>query len=987
MAIRCPYCEHVIELAGVRPGKFHPRCPQCKGKFSLRVFDDPHIAPQVGVEEKSGSDATWTGRTTAHSIDPGATKAPVHHGHSKHAHESGHPTTAPRAASAPHQASELRATSAPVAAAKPQAASVTVAPTSATVTPVKSSDSMSGNRAIQNLTSAPPSSSDSVRGATAIPAGEQVFRTIAKQARPDEPELHGRLGGYEIVQKLGQGGMGSVYLARQLSLDRTVAIKTLAPHLAQDASFVARFSREAFAAAQLSHHNVVQIHDIGEDRGHYFFSMEFVEGQNLGHVVESEGKVEPGTAVGYILQAARGLKAAHDLGMIHRDVKPENMMLNDQGIVKVADLGLVKRKGDKELTDVGDAKPQTTSDAPHQTHINTSMGTPAYIAPEQAMDAAHVDQRADIYSLGCTLYDLITGRPPFSGRTAEEVITKHLRDPVPPPERIVKNLSPALSGIIQKMVAKKPEDRYQTMAEVIKELERYLGVDGGNVRASSDKVKIVEYAVERFNASPAAKLRANVIVAFLTLCVVAAVLCFVTGFLKTCGAMVAIAVLSTLAYQFTIGITQKTPLFAKVRQFLFGASVMDWLKVIVIAVLTGWLLLVFDQLWVWLGVAVIAAGLGFVFHIVFDGIVMRQREKPLNDAELLIKDLRVKGQDEDQIRGFIAKFSGNDWEAFYEALFGYESKLWARALYGIGERGKRRKKFAAWRDTLIGFIDRRIEARKQAKERKLLEKLEAKAMIAKGIQSNIAAKQAKASASKLVDKAAYMKQSIEKRRMAETLAPASKTTAPPKKSKRAQEMLEAAEQVKVESPESEISESLEGWERQSYLKRRVGGPLDVLFGKMTRFTLAALVLIGFAMWWNQNKKAAVAAELTAMQGQSIDPTKIDIKTGVAKVQQGLGAFNAGKNEPLHVPGVPQKLADAVGSWPGLIAGLVLLAGVFFEGKKMTVATWLGAFVALFGAGFVAGYVPALASVSSWVSSVTGAAIGFLGIFMLRRIVD
>jgi eukaryotic-like serine/threonine-protein kinase len=946
VAIKCPYCDHPIELSGVRPGKFHPRCPKCHGKFTLRVHQDPNVPPQVMVEQESGSDATWTGRITAHSDPKQASSAGVKH------------TVAP------------------------------VSPTTQASTGVKSSRSasMSGATvapAASQVKSASVSGAKVVTNVTAVPSGESLFRTVAKQPRPDEPELHGRLGGYEIVQRLGQGGMGSVYLARQLSLDRTVAIKTLAPHLVQDPGFVARFTREAYAAAQLNHHNVVQIHDIGEETGTYFFSMEFVEGQNLGHLVESEGAVEPTTAVGYILQAARGLKFAHDHGMIHRDVKPENLMLNQQGIVKVADLGLVKRRGDKDITtaQIAQGAPQGEQ---HHTQVNTAMGTPAYIAPEQAIDAAKVDQRADIYSLGCTLYDLVCGRPPFSGRTADEVITKHIREPVTPPERIVKNLSPALSGIIQKMVAKRPEDRHQTMAELIKELESYLGVDGGNVRASSDRVKIVEYAAERFNAAPAAKLRKHAVVLFTILCAVGTAVCFFTGFHGIAGACLAFLVLSPLAYQVTVGARRGTTLFQRFRAWLFGAGIGDWLRVIVILGLTLGLLYAFNLLWIWLGVAVVATVAGVAFHFIFDAIVDKQRDKPLQDADKLIRELRVKGQDEDQIRGFIAKFSGDHWEAFYEALFGYDSKLWARTLYGIGERGKSRAKHAAWRDTAIRFFDNLIEKRKLAREAKLLAKLEAKAMVAKGIKQDVAAKQAKATANKLVSKATYVKETIAKQRIAETLAP---TKAEKKPSAKMLEKLAQADEIKVEGVQAE--EGLEGYEHQSYLKRRVGGPLDVIFGKMTRLALAAVVLAMFGLWWNQNYGARAKAEAQAITQTQMKSADQIVKEGGTKIAEAIGAATTGgANKPLAIPMVPEWITTAVGSWSGLAAGLILLACVLPEGKRMTIAAWVGAAICLFATGLITAYVPAVPETLRMpIAAGTGLIIGLGGIFMLRRIND
>ena len=166
-----------------------------------------------------------------------------------------------------------------------------------------------------------------------------------KKGQAAEDAIPIKLGGYEVIKVLGKGGMGAVLLGRQVSLDRKVAIKIMHARLAKDPGFVARFVREAYAAAQLSHHNVVQVFDIGEERGTHFFSMEYVNGKSLMEVVKKDGKLDVEVAVGYILQAARGLRYGHAQGMVHRDIKPDNLMLNTEGIVKVADLGLVKVAG------------------------------------------------------------------------------------------------------------------------------------------------------------------------------------------------------------------------------------------------------------------------------------------------------------------------------------------------------------------------------------------------------------------------------------------------------------------------------------------------------------------------------------------------------------------------------------------------------------------------------------------------------------------
>ena len=295
----------------------------------------------------------------------------------------------------------------------------------------------------------------------------------AKEARPKE--ILATLGGYQVLKLLGRGGMGAVYLARQTSLDRLVAVKVMLPKAAANPAFVARFTREAYAAAQLVHHNVVQIYDIGSAKNTHYFSMEYVKGESLMTLVRREGKLDPERAVGYILQAVRGLKYGHDRGMIHRDVKPDNLLINDQGIVKVADMGLVKLADDLETAAVPNDAAQAQPEAPAGlTRAGFALGTPSYMAPEQAANSSSAGPAADVYSLGCTLYVLLTGQPPFVGQTAIEVLTQHATAPVVRPDALVERVPKALADVLVKMLAKKPEDRYPDMGAVIAALETYL---------------------------------------------------------------------------------------------------------------------------------------------------------------------------------------------------------------------------------------------------------------------------------------------------------------------------------------------------------------------------------------------------------------------------------------------------------------------------------------------------------------------------------
>ncbi|MBM3892077.1 MAG: serine/threonine protein kinase, partial [Verrucomicrobia bacterium] len=252
---------------------------------------------------------------------------------------------------------------------------------------------------------------------------------------PEAPERLTRLGQFEIIEKTGEGGMGAVYRAVQTSLNRAVAVKLLPESLAKNKAFVERFHREARAAAVLSHPNLIQVYDAGEQDGMHYFAMEFVEGESLGAKVEREGPMAEQTAVAIAMCVAAALNHAWTRAkLIHRDIKPRNIMLTPDGMVKVCDLGLAKIAGeDSNLTVSG-----------------TMMGTPHFIAPEQARGDSDIDTRADIYSLGASLYYLVTGKPPYDADSSMSVMYKHIHDPLPDP----RELTPALSDGVVRIICK-----------------------------------------------------------------------------------------------------------------------------------------------------------------------------------------------------------------------------------------------------------------------------------------------------------------------------------------------------------------------------------------------------------------------------------------------------------------------------------------------------------------------------------------------------
>src|SRR5579862_428882 len=263
-------------------------------------------------------------------------------------------------------------------------------------------------------------------------------------------------GRYELGHLVARGGMAEVFRAHDRLLDRPVALKILFPELSVDRSFVERFRREAQAAANLSHPNIVPVFDWGEDAGTYFIVMEFVDGRALSSILRTAGPLHPDRAAEIAADVAGALAYAHRHGVIHRDVKPGNVLITDEGTVKVTDFGIARAVNTEEsLTQTG-----------------AVMGTATYFSPEQA-EGMGVDTRSDIYSLGVVLFEMVVGRPPFLGDTPVAVASKHVREHPPAPREINPGIPPDLEAIILKCMAKSPEHRYATGDELRVDLMRF----------------------------------------------------------------------------------------------------------------------------------------------------------------------------------------------------------------------------------------------------------------------------------------------------------------------------------------------------------------------------------------------------------------------------------------------------------------------------------------------------------------------------------
>jgi serine/threonine-protein kinase len=283
-----------------------------------------------------------------------------------------------------------------------------------------------------------------------------------------------QIPGIQILEKVGRGSQAIVYRGRQVSVDRIVAVKILLSKAGRDPESRKRFIQEARAAAKLSHNNIVQAIDAGETpEGYSYFIQEFVDGTTVYDVLKAKGgkPLDENEALGIIVHMAEALAHAHSRGFIHRDVKPQNIMLTKEGVAKLADMGLARH-----TADVGAAAEEA----------GKAFGTPYYIAPEQVRGDPKIDFRADIYSLGATFYEMVTGRPPFTAQTPQQIMQKHVTANLTPPDHLNPKLSTGVSEVIEVMMSKKPADRYNSTEDLLVDLRSV--VKGEPPRIAREKV-------------------------------------------------------------------------------------------------------------------------------------------------------------------------------------------------------------------------------------------------------------------------------------------------------------------------------------------------------------------------------------------------------------------------------------------------------------------------------------------------------------------
>ncbi|MGI9474251.1 MAG: bifunctional serine/threonine protein kinase/MFS transporter [Rubripirellula sp.] len=890
MRIQCPECEAALSLGQPKPGTYKPKCKYCHRPFRLKVSDDDppkivavKIKPRSAKQSSSRSENRSASATKANSPEMTVDRT------LDQPQPSSPQSSSPQSSSPEEEAKAARSLASDAHRNGAEEVDQDLRHTIDAVVdePVDGRD--------QSLSVASPSQ----------------HREPSPAARGEEgEEIPERLGGYRILKLLGRGAMGSVYEAKQVSLDRQVALKTIRGRMADNPASLARFAREAYAAAQLTHHNVVQIYDFGEDAGRHFFSMEWVRGGPLDALIREKGPLEARVAASYALQAARGLQFAHRNGMVHRDVKPANLLLSDEGVIKVADLGLVKIPDQGELA----ADDLTMSGLVSGTQVTmqgTAVGTPAYMAPEQSVDAAAVDHRADIYSLGCTLFYMLTGRPPFDGTVVSEVMEQHASQALPDLSQINGRVPEAVQHIVTRAMAKRPQDRYESLAEMVTDLESYLGVspDGRFTPTSEQADQWEAIATQYRAAAPLARWNSVFVIVFLA---VSGLLTVVLPFAGLSWMLVGPTLFAS-ALMVSVGLGERLGGSAVMSRFRKWVGSLSWwdialaclgavalLFVVLVAGMTPGLVV-----GMFLGIAV-----GACYHFAVAVPSKRSLKTPLAEAERFIRDLRIEGADENGVRSFAARYAGADWQRLYEELFGYDALCTMRASLQGDPSFTASTKSDSWRDRICARLHDRAEANREASDRRRLAKLEERGLQSEGLTANEAKERAWQMAAAVMDNAKLP-------------TPMQDLDA------------ENAAQLKRERMKAMLADARSGEyriqrDRYEFARFALGGH--------TRLLAGCLLLVLFVLWGNHHGVFDSFKTLDTIE---------DFNAGQVDLDEVGNAFRGAAATGNEVESESMS-GGRINGWSLGVAGLLLLMSAFVSGWRMTPFAVVATLVILFG---------------------------------------
>ncbi|MEO1524728.1 MAG: protein kinase [Planctomycetota bacterium] len=908
-----------MNLGAPAPGKYKPKCKACEQRFLLQVTDDDPPKVRVGAPNRPTNPAPSPRPNSAETkADERAAKKREQSPATKKVDETLDSVAPASVPPSKEPASDISQTK----AAFEQTMDQTIETPSASDTPSTKSVRPGS---VDNARSQPE-----VKVSVGRPAQQQLEQDASRGSDPSsEPStIPTRLGGYRILRMLGRGAMGAVYQAKQVSLDRDVALKTIRGRLADNPTSLARFTREAYAAAQLTHHNVVQIYDFGEDDGQHYFSMEWVRGGTLSDLVREKGCIDPKLAAGYIAQAARGLQFAHRSGMVHRDVKPGNLLLSEDGVVKVADLGLVKIPDELDPESSGEEMASTSSrqSGTQVTMQGSAVGTPAYMAPEQSSDATTVDHRADIYSLGCSLFYLLAGRSPFDGTVVSEVLEKHASAPVPDLGEINHRVPMPLVRVVERAMAKRTDDRYPSLAEMLKDLEDFLGIEStvgfSPTSEQADRWESIAAAYSKSQmmmrlSSPlfwgllGAALLATLILPFV----------WVWGILLGPGLLIG-ACGAAIGFELPTGgnaiATHLRRWTGSLSWYEKGVGVFACLVVAAVTLVSG----------LWLGAIigiVLGAALGTGYHFVVFQAARKSGTASLEEARKFVRDLRINGAEESSLRDFLARYAGKSWQTIFEALFGYDALVQMRSRLGGDSAFSGPTDGRSVRDRICKWIAAKVDDKQQQRDQAKLARVEQVSLMSMGVSEAEAREQGWMMAGAIMENAQ---------------TPVGVTA--------------QSERAAAEAKRARIKAMLADARSGRYKKKRDNlAPLKLAFSGYSRLIAGSMLLAIFAF----------AAQATGLLNEET------VQEMQRQVQD--GSLNL---DTLPGDATTDSLGRSTSVWSIGIAGLLLCFSAFVSGWRMSPFAIVATLLILFGAGFG---IPAAGPLPAWVVAAAAGVIVYV----------
>jgi len=735
----------------------------------------------------------------------------------------------------------------------------------------------------------PPTAGPTVPGARPDPAGAEP---VAQPPRS--------LGGYRVGRLLGPIRSGAIYLARRRATGRELALAILRPRWAADAAFVARFAREAYASAQLEHPNLAPVVDFGVDKGLPFAASDTSGDFPLSDPARGRAGLDRPARAAAILHAARGLRHAHEQQVFHRDLSLDKIRVDARGLVRLAEVGL-------GLTPETPVAPAV---APVVLAGGLAPGAPpppASATPPAPEPPSASAARDDVAALGRALLTLLGGA---AGDRA---------------------IPPGLATVARRMAGDSPAGPFADLGAATRALEAELGV-AGPFAPGDDEAAEFEAAARDFDEPPPVRVRPALALGAAGLLALLVALLLLAG--KPLAALGAIGfgALAASALVGFRGFAGRDPIFDRARELLLGGDRGDRLTALAAALLVVGALAAAHLLWAWATLAALAVGLAAAYHYTLDRPIARARLGAVDRASALLRALRRRGVDEDDIRRFACRQPGRRWEEFFEALLGYEATRRARARWAVDAGGRRRPRHAPWRDPVVDAIDAILRGRRRDRDLALFAGIEERGMEARGINLLTARRKGARVAGATVALAAQF------RRSADGSLGLPLMNALLRATERPEEFLAASEVVEAAGPPA--------W------REALAAGVGLAFGPKVRFLAGGVLLAGFLIWMEQNELISAEEARRVVLSATTDREKglSDAQDVGRKLTSGVRdiADAARETRSIEIGPLAPALARRVDGFGLGVGGLILVLSAAFRGTRMAAFALPGTLIAAVG---------------------------------------